>query len=323
MEWEAETTRKLEQMARSLEISNDHQSEYDIQVNKLIELSSEIKAFVAQSWKADCVEIILKSLHFDQIRERQSRVAAAHRATFGWVFDADSPSTSWLREGHGIYWIEGKAGSGKSILMKNLLQHQETETGLRQWAGSGELFIGSHFFWITGTEMQKSQAGLLRTMLFQLLRKHPALIRIVCPDRFSRKAYDHLDSWTMEELLQCFELLIVRNELRVRMCFFVDGLGEYKGDHTELIKLLGRISAADHIKMCVSRRPWPEFREAYGSSPWTLRVHKFTKHDIRTFAQDRLGENRHFSHLRMSSRSEAEGLMEEITLRSEGVFLLV
>ncbi|EAQ84122.1 hypothetical protein CHGG_10526 [Chaetomium globosum CBS 148.51] len=54
-------------------------------------------------------------------------VAEAHQATLHWVFDkqenqpwVDFPS--WLRSSEQLYWITGKAGSGKSTLMKFLTQ---------------------------------------------------------------------------------------------------------------------------------------------------------------------------------------------------------
>ncbi|KAK0710649.1 hypothetical protein B0H67DRAFT_601622 [Lasiosphaeris hirsuta] len=221
----------------------------------------------------------------------------------------------------GAYWIEGKAGSGKSTLMKYLLNRDETAQLLNQWAGDKELFTGSYFFWSMGTSLQKSQDGLLRTILFQLLKTYPELIPTACPDRLSIKDYEYLEAWTMEDLMKSFDHLLRQKSLPIRMCLFIDGLDEYSGIHTDLVKLLGNIAKSDHIKLCVSSRPWPEFRDAYGSSAWTLCIHEFTKSDICAFAQDRLTESPRFETLRMASVAETNRLVDEITSRAEGVFL--
>lgn len=261
-EWNLATTKKLDAMARDLQVALEDNSKTSNAM--LASLATELKSYSDQAFRRSRVEAILKGLPFEHIRERESRIETAYKATFHWVFDQNSPVNlgAWLRTGNGTYWIEGKAGSGKSTMMKYLLQHEETSRSLQQWANGKELFIGSHFFWTMGTEFQKSQIGLLRTMLFQLLKRHPDLVPVACPDRLSTKNYEHLESWTMEALVQSFRLLLSHKHLAVHMCFFIDGLDEYSGIHTDLVDLLDSFAKSDCIKICVSSRPWPEFREA-------------------------------------------------------------
>lgn len=323
-EWNLATTKKLDAMARDLQVALKDNSNTSNAM--FTSLATELKSYSDQAFHRSRVEAILKGLRFEHIRERESRVETAHKATFHWVFDQNSPVNlgSWLRTGNGTYWIEGKAGSGKSTMMKYLLQHEETSRSLQQWANGKELFIGSHFFWIMGSSLQKSQIGLLRTMLFQLLKRHPDLVPVACPDRLSTKNFEHLESWTMEALVQSFRLLLSSKHLTVRMCFFIDGLDEYSGIHTDLIDLLDSFAKSDCIKICVSSRPWPEFREAYRAIPYRLCIHEFTRPDIHAFAHGRLTENPRFEALRRQSSVEAaDGLVDEITARAEGVFLWV
>lgn len=323
-EWNQATTKKLDTMARDLQVALKGNSNTSNAM--FTSLATELKSYSDQAFHRARVEAILKGLRFEHIRERESRVETAHKATFHWVFDQNSPVNlgSWLRTGNGTYWIEGKAGSGKSTMMKYLLQHEETSRSLQQWANGKELFIGSHFFWIMGSNLQKSQIGLLRTMLFQLLKRHPDLVPVACPDRLSTKNFEHLESWTMEALVQSFRLLLSSKHLTVRMCFFIDGLDEYSGIHTDLIDLLDSFAKSDCIKICVSSRPWPEFREAYRAIPYRLCIHEFTRPDIYAFAHGRLTENPRFEALRRQSSVEAaDRLVDEITARAEGVFLWV
>jgi hypothetical protein len=85
-----------------------------------------IKAFAShmQSLCRHAVKVrrMIKSLHFKRLRQGQSNIKKAHETTFEWIF---APNTSanlvtWLKSGDELYWISGKAGSGKSTLMKFL-----------------------------------------------------------------------------------------------------------------------------------------------------------------------------------------------------------
>ena len=76
---------------------------------------------------------LLDLLHFPEISERHNRIMVAHEHTFHWVFEDPAsggtpwPSfTEWLRSGSGVYWITGKAGSGKSTLMKFIYNDART-----------------------------------------------------------------------------------------------------------------------------------------------------------------------------------------------------
>lgn len=67
---------------------------------------------------------ILRSLLFPSITARYSQVAQAHADTFEWVFNSPtsrnhawSDFKEWLQNGNEIYWINGKAGSGKLLLL--------------------------------------------------------------------------------------------------------------------------------------------------------------------------------------------------------------
>ena len=69
---------------------------------------------------------VLKSLKFSDISTRYENVRDAHEKTFDWVFDERNNALGeelrlkvnlheWLEHCGGVYWITGKAGSGKSV----------------------------------------------------------------------------------------------------------------------------------------------------------------------------------------------------------------
>lgn len=62
--------------------------------------------------------------------------------------------------------ISGKAGSGKSTLMKFLVRNQSVKDYLRDWAGPAEPVLIPWFIWAAGSPMQKSQEGLFQSLLF-------------------------------------------------------------------------------------------------------------------------------------------------------------
>ena len=134
---------------------------------------------------------ILDALHFRSIVERRTTISKAHQRTFKWIHDDRVSQTcpwdnlpEWLRTGRGCYWINGKAGSGKSTLMKYVLENQRTTEALQQWSCSSELVVASFFFWYAGTPLQKSQIGLLRALLLDVLNRRPDLVPVLFPDLY-------------------------------------------------------------------------------------------------------------------------------------------
>jgi hypothetical protein len=133
--------------------------------------------------KRDLTEdAILNALAFDNMAQRHDGVMDAHVKTFTWLFkspETDVPWDSfvdWLTSGAGIYWVKGKAASGKSTLMKYILQHNSFHDHLQTWAGDGKFACAWFYFYHLGTSMQQSQTGLLRSLLHCIFRQHPQLI---------------------------------------------------------------------------------------------------------------------------------------------------
>ena len=141
-----------------------------------------------------------ESLHFSTITDRFEAVTESHPNTCQWIFqrpeDTDqfhnhgrhwSPFVDWLRHGNGIYWINGKAGSGKSTLMKYIFNKYETRRHLNFWAGDQKLCIAAFFFWSGGSYQQRSQSGLYRSLLYDILRQVPELTPIVLPEQWAAR----------------------------------------------------------------------------------------------------------------------------------------
>ena len=156
-------------------------------VETILTSQSEMKAAIDMldrtATVAETSILILQSLLFPRMNDRRLLIHESYPKTFSWIFEASaSPFQTWLERGTGAFWVSGKAGSGKSTLMKYLVQSPQTDVVLHNWAGGRELYVASFYFWVTGTRMQKSQEGLLQSIVYGFLSQEPALIPIVLRD---------------------------------------------------------------------------------------------------------------------------------------------
>ncbi|KAI0017124.1 hypothetical protein F4780DRAFT_625797 [Xylariomycetidae sp. FL0641] len=83
---------------------------------------------------------------------------------------------SFIREDHGLFYVSGKAGSGKSTLMRFLSKDRRFLEGLQRWSGAKTLVFARFFFWNSGDKLQMSLEGLYRSILFDILKESPSLL---------------------------------------------------------------------------------------------------------------------------------------------------
>lgn len=286
---------------------------------------------------------LLQNLSYAEMTDRYEVIVEAYPQTFDWVFlDTNqcklpwSDFGRWLRGDGGIYWINGKAGSGKSTLMKHIKDSTTTEKCMQVWSRTSQntaipYCIATFFFWNSGTNMQKSQQGLLRSLLFQVLGRFPELIPIVLPKRWT-ELYGGLLSlgnqvtpnpWSIRELHQAFERLIDQDQYHIKMCFLIDGLDEFTGDTEELCILFKRLERRpDRAKFCLSSRPWVEFQNNFEGCP-NLRLQDITTDDIRTFVEGKFQSSPAFLKLASRDMNLTSALTLEIMKKAQGVFLWV
>ena len=269
---------------------------------------------------------LLKTLRFNSMTFRYSKVAGAHNNTFEWMFH--NTFRHWLTSEHPIFWISGKPGSGKSTLIKFLIDHPDIPSYLTHQASGAKMIMASYFFWINGTEMQKSQEGLLRSLLYDLLRQAPHLIRFTLPDQAQLLdmgySEDQLPPWERHQLLQSFRKLLHSGITRSgsRVCIFIDGLDEYEGEHEELIHIVRDMAHAG-VKLCISSRPWNIFEHAFGNDVvHKLYLEHFNRPDIEMYVRDKLQSRPDFQAM-CARHLEADQLILEIIDKARGVFLWV
>ena len=276
---------------------------------------------------------ILNSLTFPTMNSRYQGIDDAHAKTFDWIFQPPKSKTrpwsdfsEWLLSGDGIYWINGKAGSGKSTLMRYICEDDRTQSLLKKWASStGNLLTASFFFWKSGSSEQASQFGLLCSLLFTLLEQRRELIQSVFPGEwrlFEQVSHtqESPPTWTARQLrtglTRFFQL-----DLGTRVCIFVDGLDEYDGDPAHTIQLFKSISSSN-VKICLSSRPWVEFDDAFKNMP-SLRLQDLTFDDIQLYIDDTLATDERMVVFSKECPSKALAFTREIISKAHGVFLWV
>jgi hypothetical protein len=270
---------------------------------------------------------IMQSLHFDGMELRRSQVTEAHKRTYSWAYMSNF--SEWMVSEGPLFWISGKPGSGKSTLMKYLVNSPDTAKHLRKWAGTRKLVIIDYFFWINGTDLHRSQEGLLQSLLFDVFRKCPEHIETAFPGqwlKFTNMGPDLMKSmlvWSRKELLRGFRRITRQAASSNAFCIFIDGLDEYEGEHEELISILSNMANTSPIKLCVASRPWNVFEKALGANlTRKLYLENLNRPDIELYVKNKLQDRADFQALALSSPDAAD-LAFDIVERSKGVFLWV
>jgi hypothetical protein len=299
--------------------------------------------------------LIAEDLAFTLLENRFEGIPEAYRSTFEWVWHGQKCESrlqcelaEWFQQEGGLFWISGKAGSGKSTLMKFICNDKRTWETLKIWAGLDHLVYGSFFFWKSGTALQRTQVGLLRSLLYCALHQRPELVAFVFPEKLQHLEQiltDHLydaqidakdmssislpskfralmDIWPLTDLKNAFRLLLCQNVLDTKFCFMIDGVDEFDGDYTEIVNLLKDVVKFHGVKICISSRPLRVFERAFDRLPG-FRVQDLTECDIRLYIAGNLHNNIDMVELVRKEPHRATRLTQMIVEKASGVFLWV
>jgi hypothetical protein len=266
---------------------------------------------------------LLKSLEFRTMNKRRSQINQPYSETFEWIFKAkesDSRSTfrSWMQSDEGIFWISGKAGSGKSTLMKyltsNVLAMQQLSTKL------SDCIIYSYFIWNSGSKVERSLKGMFCSLIHQVLQNSSQMVDYVLQRHTIQSVHNSIHDW---ELIELRELLSSLLQLHCQpVCLFIDGLDEIDAeeDPLRLVEIIQNMRAKGKVhKICVSSRPEPVWNASLNRWP-SLQLQDLTKWDMQLTAQGLL--NTYFSTLlTQKSAAEMDSIVLQLVFKAEGVFL--
>ena len=175
--------------------SSSAQSELQRLLDMMDSLSTNTEALARQSQAVATEQLVLKSLGDPQMYTRITTIPPPTSETFEWDFEPRPglQFLDWLETESGIFWIQGKAGSGNSTLMKHIWNHRHTRETFERWAQPERLLTAKCFFSWYGPAFQKSLLGLFRSLLFEILQASPDLIASVRPGiaHFHSHSNDH------------------------------------------------------------------------------------------------------------------------------------
>ena len=274
-------------------------------------------------------ERFLESLRFDDIHVRGNEVSESHSKTFGWVYDDNSKYPwdnlkSWLEHGQNIYWINGKAGSGKSTFMKFLINDERTSKALEIWSGGQNCMILNFYFWLSGTKFQRSMKGFLCSLLRQLVSTNEIVLGGILQTHKTMTKKRSLGDWSTGELRKMLEFAIESVNRTSTICIFVDGIDEFDQDEDvqQLLDLIKELSESPRTKFCLASRPEVHLERCL-SQYSKLRLQDLTAKDMKICIRDRLD---HIYKLYPSMSIKAEDIDRFfwlMTYKADGVFLWV
>lgn len=241
----------------------------------------------------------LQSLFFPEMNEREHDVINASRGTCSWLFE-NPVYIEWYKQQHGLLWIKGHPGVGKSTLMKHVLK----STSMIKEKNT---IIISFFFHGRGTSLQKTPLGLFRSLLHQLALRYSSVLREI-NDVFSTNCktqgqYGTKWEWNQNELQELFTSQVEEATKTHTVRIYIDALDECGEDVTiHLIDIFQDLAIASSI--CFSCRYYPLIALENGLE---VSVEANNANDIRLYMNNLLGEMKSLTEIRNQIIEKASG----------------
>lgn len=204
----------------------------------------------------------LGTLVFTTMLNREQNIRDAMDNTCGWFYSS-AEYNSWYtgdnaRVAHGLLWVKGKPGAGKSTIMKHAVQQvrRREETAAT---------IAAFYFNARGAPLERTPLGLFRSILHQIISQDRG-IRMEFLKLYSdrqKTTFNH-DEWSWNRMeLENF-LKVVFEKLQPRRTFiFIDALDECDVDSVrEIVHFLAAAGASAFrrsldLRICLSSRHYP------------------------------------------------------------------
>ncbi|KAL2832681.1 hypothetical protein BJY01DRAFT_253789 [Aspergillus pseudoustus] len=343
----------LQEIIQKLSVVQSSTSDIEAIRIATADIQSSLRALQQSASQIPRENETLRALYFPSMFHRDDAIQSAAGGTYRWLVGDDGSSNrsdgrrssdgspgnlptwlltdeasrravanrfqNFLHHGNGVFVIFGKAGSGKSTLMRFVADANNLAVRARvhSWAAGRRLILISVYFWGAGDILQRSLEGLYRSVLYQALRQCPELIPEVFEHGPDQATWERIRlpvlKRAMNKLMQSLDLQLYS------LCLIIDGLDEYEGDsldHTALVKDI-RSWGRENVKIVCSTRPHPEYVHTFTEQERTLQLHALTKADIWEYTMSMFS-----SHAGpQTDPSNLLFLADRVVDNAEGVFL--
>ena len=247
----------------------------------------------------------LQSLYFAEMYWRRNDVADPVPSTCAWLLEHPT-YCEWLGQDHGMLWIKGKPGAGKSTVLKHALETAEREI-------EQAVTLASFFFHGRGASLQKNVLGLFRSLLHQILKRNRNLLskltsiykrRCETEGEFGKKW-----NWHEKQLQTFFKQHVVDAARTHKIRIYIDALDECGEDiAVELVEFFRRFTTP--ISICFSCRHYPFVALEGGNEIW---VEQENAQDIKRYINDKIDTH-------VQQIDFAQIIRSEMVSRSKGNF---
>ncbi|KAI1523713.1 Arp Ankyrin repeat [Pyrenophora tritici-repentis] len=257
---------------------------------------------------------LLDSLRFSQVDARQMTIKTAHAKTCRWLLKSEQ-YLSWLDKTkvgkhHGFLWIKGKAGTGKSTLMKFALVNAPKTMK--------DYIVLSFFFNARGGDMERSTIGTYRSLLLQLLERLPVLQSVFDSLSLSSSSFSADHQWNVESLKTLLEQAIWALGNSSVVCL-IDALDECEEDQVrdmvQFFEHIGDLVVSNGIRfqVCFSSRHYPHITIRNGLE-LVLEGQEGHSQDITNYVE---------TELKIGKSKTAQRVRAELQEKASGIFMWV
>ncbi|KAF5633934.1 uncharacterized protein FTJAE_6920 [Fusarium tjaetaba] len=270
------------------------------ELDLVIEVTSNTRPSVSEAAVAAKSAIIssriVRSLWFRWYDYRRMNIKSPHFKTLQWALDPPSEYlqwddlNTWLQSASGLYWLSGKAGSGKSTLMKYLHQHVN---------------LGKLLFYALGKPEQKSQSGLLRSLLYQILHYDPSATEHALSHMWREACYNQsspeLEVPSIDEMATAVNVLCSTLHADKKIFLLIYGVDEYEGKDLDIARFISELESFPNLKILMN-------------------LQDLTKRDVAMYIQDTVASH---PYIRSASHFPVDEITQKFAQKASGVFLWV
>lgn len=248
---------------------------------------------------------------------RQQNIREAMDNTCGWFYSSDQYKTWYSRESvsidHGLLWIKGKPGAGKSTIMKNAVYRTESKERPHST-------VAAFYFNARGSPLERNPLGLFRSILHQICLQDSKVFAEFLQLYIERqKAALNADEWSWSRIeLETF-IKRIFSKLKPQQTFiFVDALDECDENTVrEIVHLFAEIGTTAfekglNLRICLSSRHYPTI--SIPNCP-EIMVEGANTGDIATYIQAK------FKFIAPGEEEVVKDLEKDIIEKASGVFL--